>query len=493
MKSVRIVPWIVILTCGLATARQLAANLARPEIYSSSADASSSASGAVKPDRGTPLPVSFARPVPYSFSDGVNSFVVGDVSGDGKPDLIAGGPNGVSVSLGNGDGTFQSPVTYPSGVGATVLADMNGDGNLDVVGFNGTSVTVLLGNGNGTFQAAAVTNIGGSALAVADINRDGIPDVVLTTSSGLSTMLGKGNGTFKAPVTTATTASGSLAVGDLNHDGIPDAVIVLTAGNGNRGQKQRIDGTIGVLFGNSNGTYQQPVVYDALGFSPGQIVITDFNLDGKPDIAVENALGRVNGTMGNVGILFNNGQGGFFEGSVIDPGGIGASAVAIGDIDGDGVPDVVVTVPGALAVVVVGSTSKRVVVDGPGEVVIADVNGDGQPDLLTTSGSNAVAVLLSKPLPTKTTVASSGSPSEAGQPVTFTATTISVARGTPPDGIIVTFLDGTKQLGTGTTINGVATFTTSTLKTGTNSIKAEFPGCIFFKSSKGTVKQVVNP
>ncbi len=53
------------------------------------------------------LPVSFARPVPYTFSDGVGSFVVGDVNGDDKLDLITGGTNGVSVSLGNGDGTFS--------------------------------------------------------------------------------------------------------------------------------------------------------------------------------------------------------------------------------------------------------------------------------------------------------------------------------------------------------------------------------------------------
>ncbi len=113
-------------------------------------------------------------------------------------------------------------------------------------------------------------------------------------------------------------------------------------------------------------TYQQPVVYDALGFSPGQIVITDFNLDGKPDIAVENALGRSMDRWETSAYFSITGREAFSKGAWINPGGIGASALAIGDLDGDGVPDVVVTVPGALAVVIVGSSSKRIVVNGPG-------------------------------------------------------------------------------------------------------------------------------
>jgi len=111
---------------------------------------------------------------------------------------------------------------------------------------------------------------------------------------------------------------------------------------------------------------------------------------------------------------------------------------------------------------------------------IADVNGDSQPDLLVASicGSNCsgagVAVLLSKADPTTTTVTTSDSPSQLNQPVTFTAT-ITSTRGPIANGQTVTFFDGTTKIGTGTTAQGVATFTTSLLKAGTHTIKGQVP------------------
>jgi hypothetical protein len=100
---------------------------------------------------------------------------------------------------------------------------------------------------------------------------------------------------------------------------------------------------------------------------------------------------------------------------------------------------------------------------------------------------------LSKPSPTKTTLTTSGSPSSAGQPVTFTATVSCAQRGPVANGTVITFFDGTKQIGTGTTSGSIATFTTPSLSAGNHSIKAKFPGYPYFKASSGTVKQVVNP
>ena len=84
--------------------------------------------------------------------------IVGDFNHDGKPDLAITNYYAatVSIMLGNGDGTFQSPVTYATGnlPNQLVTADFNGDGNLDLAVANddSDSVSVLLGNGNGTFQ-----------------------------------------------------------------------------------------------------------------------------------------------------------------------------------------------------------------------------------------------------------------------------------------------------------------------------------------------------
>jgi hypothetical protein len=156
------------------------------------------------------IPPLFMPAVDYS-SGGCEpkSIAVGDVNGDGKPDLVVANPLGwpycgsgspwVGVLLGNGDGTFQPVATYGTGTGgyatSVAAADVNGDGKLDLVVSNTAaggpnydgSVGVLLGNGDGTFQPAVDFDSGGysyaSSLAVADLNGDDKPDVVVTNLS----------------------------------------------------------------------------------------------------------------------------------------------------------------------------------------------------------------------------------------------------------------------------------------------------------------------
>jgi hypothetical protein len=115
------------------------------------------------------------------------------------------GSNGVSVLLGNGNGTFSAKVDYQTGAApeSLFLGDVNKDGRLDIVtaNRNSNSVSLLLGNDNSSFTAGGNYAVGSNPAAVAlgDVNRDGNLDLV-AAGSQISIWLGDGKGTFGAAV-----------------------------------------------------------------------------------------------------------------------------------------------------------------------------------------------------------------------------------------------------------------------------------------------------
>src|SRR5207247_143990 len=139
------------------------------------------------------------------------------------------------VLLGNGDGTFQPALSFAAGSNAVSVAvgDVNGDGRPDLVvadlGLNTgySTVLVLLGNGDGTFQPARDFDVGTHPISVAvgDVNGDGRPDLAVANagSNNVSVLLGYGDGTFQPALSFAAgTYPVSVAVGDVNGDGRPD-------------------------------------------------------------------------------------------------------------------------------------------------------------------------------------------------------------------------------------------------------------------------------
>jgi hypothetical protein len=247
--------------------------------------------------------------------------------------------------LGNGDGTFRAAVNYPAGTYPRELAvaDVNGDGILDlIVGNEGdpfnsgqdSGVAILLGNGDGTFQAARQYALGFYVLSVAvgDFNGDGIQDLVATTTGDLATgqggsvsvLLGNGDGTFQEAVNYAAgKAPFSVAVGDFNRDGVLDLAVA------NYGSKN-----VSVLMGKGDGTFQAAVNYPA-GSNPGFVAVRDFNGDAIPDIVVLGADG--------VRVLFGNGDSTFQANAISYVAGASAYGVVVGEFNGDGLPDLAVT------------------------------------------------------------------------------------------------------------------------------------------------------
>jgi hypothetical protein len=495
-------------------------------------------------------PADFARAVIYGTGGYyATSVAVGDLNGDGKPDLAVanscqtgtgGGSNcnaggDVSVLLGNGDGTFQPAVAYSSGgtaASSIAVADVNGDGHPDLIVANqcisatdcsNGTVGVLLGNGDGTFRAPVtyVAGYGADSVAVADLNGDGHPDLIVAdgcftanscNTGGVSVLIGNGNGTFQTVVTSSSGGQNavSVAVRDLNNDGFTDVVIV----NQCFSKSNCKNGGVAVLLGNGNGTLRAASSYSSGGYSALSVAIADVNHDGQPDlVATSLCSDGSNCVNGVVGVLLGRGDGTFKPPSTYSTNGYGASSVAAADMNGDGIPDLVVDnicktstscTNGGIALFAGngdGTFQSPLVYSSSGNhatsVTVADLNGDSKADIVTTdyctTKSNCVglaAVLLnSSLLKTTTTLASSPNPSAAGQAVTFTATVTSASL--VPDGETVTFYHGTVVLGTGATTEGVARLTTSFSKDGSLTIKATYPGDTFHKTSSGKVTQVV--
>ena len=284
-----------------------------------------------------------ARNLPVGL--GPSSVAVGDINADGHLDLAVANINSddVSVLRGRGDGTFipLGAVLVGDRPLAVVFGDFNRDGNLDMAVVRSFGqLSVLLGNGDGTFQVPISSSSGASSptsLARADLNGDEIDDLVVTDGSSFSgsvvVLLGVGNGTFQAPRRFNTDRSpSSVAVGDLNGDGIPDLAV-----------SNRDTQNVTVLLGIGNGMFQAGVDFFVLGTSPAAVVLGDFNADGRLDIATANSFTN------NVSILLNNEVSKaavLGPVSFVDVGEFGAGsfprAMVVGDFNADGLPDLAV-------------------------------------------------------------------------------------------------------------------------------------------------------
>jgi hypothetical protein len=369
-----------------------------------------------------------------------------DFNGDGKLDLavINSGSNSLSILLGNGDGTFQAKTdtTLPITPQSLTVGDFNGDGKVDIVVGGATAntadMTVMLGNGNGTFQAPVTTvtatvagTFVGGAVSVqnGDFNGDGRADLVVvnnldTTSlvavrfgfttvhnsnpGTASVFLGNGDGTFQAPNTLkAGTSPGSVAVGDFNGDGRLDFAVnggsltIFSNSNGGNFSASLLSGSTGgtVTAGDFNGDgitdlFTTSKVFDGSATTAPQLATTyavgllnpiaaDVNGDGHADL-----IGIVSS---GVQPWLNMGNGTFLAPSYISSAGVTFSLQANADFNGDGIPDVVSS-NGQVASVSLGLGDGRFgdTISLPlpfGSFIAAvDADGNGTPDI-TANGA----------------------------------------------------------------------------------------------------------
>lgn len=232
---------------------------------------------------------------------------VGDLNGDGNPDIVVAnesntsallGKGVVSVLLGDGSGAFTAskPLTAGSFPADVQAADLDGDGKLDlaVVNWDSHDVSLFFGNGDGTFRSVPRLPYDGPpaySIALAKLHHDALPDIVVGDVIGRVHVLHNDGGGHFSPQRLLGAGAGlrCVIVADVNGDGLPDIVTANVA-----------DGTVTIRIAKPEGGFA-PAHNIPVGVKPRVVAAADLNHDGKLDLVVTNS-----GT-NEVTVLINNG------------------------------------------------------------------------------------------------------------------------------------------------------------------------------------------
>jgi hypothetical protein len=427
----------------------------------------------------------------------------GDFNGDGLPDLVIGGDQITILLATTGGGFVQAPGSpirlgiFPTGV---AVSDLNGDGILDIAVLSVGDLYILLGDGHGGFTVAnQILVYGGrqpntpvNAIGVADFNRDGKPDLVfIGTAIGgspdaVTVLLGDGTGNFTpapgGPLNVGLTNE-EFTVADFNMDGNPDIAVTL---NNSR--------EVVVLLGDGTGRFvADPNGPFPTGLTPIAIAHGDFNGDGKVDLAVANWAGST------VTILIGDGTGGFTRLPDTNVPYI-PKWLSVGDIDGDGLQDLVVSFadgPSSGVYVLLGDGKGGfrspggpgfiTFAGGPVAAILADFNGDGRLDLATSNFDvGTVSVFLGAPAPSSFQLSLwPTSPNPAvGVPLTFSLAPTFLGFDAPTGAVAL--LDGSTVVSTAQ-LGPLGDFISATFSTaGVHSLVAVYQGDLLTTGSTTT-------
>ena len=365
----------------------------------------------------------FAGAGTYSFDPAIGAIRIGDLNGDGRPDIAAisgcgssGQPGELVVLLNQGAGTFAPATKYPAGPtpAALDIGDVNGDGKADVAVLNRgldcggapaltEDVTLLLNAGGGTFDAPTHVSVGKVPwnIALGDLNGDGRADLAVANhgtgtelelrDSGVSVLLATAGGGFGAPTKYAAgVGPTAVRIADLDSAGGAD-LIVANYGYSGIGAPEGTS-SVSVLLGNAGGGF---AAMNNLTAVPGcaDIAFVDFDEDRDLDMVVMNYAGLQS--------IRNEGGGVFTAATANFAPFLDSGSVAIADFDGDNHQDVAVGgYSGAFLLGGNGNGTFRPQVTlptsaDPSGVMTADFDGDGKPDLVVLNKAG-LQVLLNR-------------------------------------------------------------------------------------------------
>jgi hypothetical protein len=324
------------------------------------------------------------------------------LNGDGILDLVTSlsAIDSFSVRLGNGNGTFRPATVFliTTGFvpGEAHAVSLRGNGTMDLVIASSTTnqIAVLLGDGNGIFQPPTFYTVGSpanipSSIASGDFNHDGNLDIAVANSvdNTVSIFVGNGSGSLTQSGTPINVGQNpeSIRAGDFNGDGYSDLAVANFK-----------DGTVTTLLNNENGTFTASTISVGSGAGSGPRAVAMTGSGSDLLLAVANFLDNT------VSVMQSEGNGTFGAQTIV-PVGRGPEDIRWTDINGDGIPDLVVAnftdntlrlmIGGTAGYAMLGPFSTG---GHPDSAAVGDLDGDGTPDIVVSNNSkNETEVFLS--------------------------------------------------------------------------------------------------
>ncbi len=345
-----------------------------------------------------PLPGEISQATFTTRQIAINGFsrivALSDLDGDGRMDLVAGGPNQIVPLLQLGDGSFMAMTPIAAAPKQIVCGDVDGDGDIDIACTDTERVQVFAQSGDGMFvRRPPLLLQSARQLALGDLDGDGTQDLVVSSGNsaagGVTAFFSRSVRDFVSTIpVVAGIGATYVTAGDVDGDGDQDLIVV--------------DEEIQINLQGTARTFGPETSLTPSFDAPAHVELIDVDFDGVPELV---SASRGDGVDGGGVDIFVRDASGFFQATAPLATGIVPTAIAHGDFDGDGTVDLIVAgaglTPGSGVLQVLVQTTpmsftlsdQLFPADGEKQLLVRDVDADGDLDLVCANlGVNSITV-----------------------------------------------------------------------------------------------------